>query len=147
MMDTARSVVYLDESDYDAILTLWQDAGLSIRPTGRDSRASFRAQLATGTQQVLGVRAGERLVGVVIVTHDGRKGWLNRLAVHPDYRRQGIALDLIDAAERALREQGLHVFAALVETPNPPSESLLGEAGYTSHPDIRYYSKRDSADA
>lgn len=147
MMDATRSVVRLDEDDYDAILALWQASGLSIRPNGRDSRAAFRAQLATGVQQVFGARAGDALVGVVIATHDGRKGWLNRLAVHPDFRRQGIALDLIDAAERALQAEGLHVVAALVEGSNLPSESLLAEAGYTAHPEIRYYSKRDSADA
>jgi len=147
MMDATRSVARLDEGDYDAILTLWQASGLSIRPNGRDSRVAFRAQLATGMQQVFGVRVGNELVGVVVATHDGRKGWINRLAVHPDFRRQGIALDLIDAAERALRAEGLHVFAALVEGPNLPSQELLTEAGYTTHPDIHYYSKRDSADA
>ncbi|NLE50498.1 MAG: GNAT family N-acetyltransferase [Chloroflexi bacterium] len=146
-MDAARRVVKLGEDDYDAILALWQAAGLSIRPVGRDSRAAFRAQLATGVQQVLGVRVGEQLAGVVIVTHDARKGWINRLAVHPDFRRQGIALDLIQAAEDALRAEGLHVFAALIEGPNKPSQALFAEAGYLEHPDIRYLSKRDSADA
>jgi len=146
-MDATRRVVTLGEEDYDAILAVWQAAGLSIRPTGRDSREAFGAQLASGVQQVFGVRVDERLAGVVVATHDGRKGWINRLAVHPDFQRQGIALDLIEAAEQWMRDQGLHVFAALVEWPNEASEGVLAKAGYTTHPDIRYFSKRDSADA
>ena len=33
--------------------------------------------------------AGGELVGVVLGTHDGRKGWINRLAVAPAYQRRG----------------------------------------------------------
>lgn len=145
-MNAALSVVELGQDDYDTVLALWREAGLPIKPAGRDSRAQFTAQLASGHQQVIGARIEERLVGVIVATHDGRKGWLNRLAVHPDFRRQGIALALVDEAERALRARGLGIFAALVEEPNDASLALFTTAGYSAHPEIRYLSKRDEAD-
>ena len=51
----------------------------------------------------IGAFADGKLVGIVVATHDGRKGWINRLAVHPDYRRRGIAKKLIEEAEEYLR--------------------------------------------
>ena len=101
---------------------------------------------AGGTQTVIGLRDGGELIGVVVATHDGRKGWINRLAVHPNHRRRGAARRLIEEAEKVLRLQGMDVIAALIEGWNASSLACFEAAGYVSHPDIRYVSKRDRAD-
>lgn len=145
-MSATWQVVRLGAADYDAVRDLWEAAGLSIRPTGRDSREAFAQQCDGGTQTVIGLRAGGELIGVVVATHDGRMGWLNRLAVHPDYRRQGAGRRLIEEAERVLRSQGMSVIAALIEGWNTSSLACFEAAGYVAHPDIRYVSKRDRAD-
>ncbi len=81
--------VRLTVNDYDAIMDLWKAAGLTtIKPTGRDSRESFEQQMSRGIQAVIGIYEGEQLIGLVMATHDTRKGWVNRLAVHPDFRGQ-----------------------------------------------------------
>jgi ribosomal protein S18 acetylase RimI-like enzyme len=134
--------------DLDRLLDLWQRAGLhSLKPQGRDSRAALTRQLAGGVQTILGMERDDRLVGAGIATHDGRKGWINRLAVDPDYRRRGYAAELIAAAERALHEQGLGVIAALVESDNPASLALFRKLGYVdAGPAIHYLSKRERSD-
>lgn len=139
-------LITLTAADYDSVRALWEAAGLSIRPNGRDSAEQFARQLARGTQTVLGVRAGDRLIGVAVVTHDGRKGWINRLAVHPDFRRRGVAQSLISEAERVLRAQGVRIFGVLIEDWNTASLALFEKAGYTRHPDIYYLTKRDAPD-
>jgi GNAT superfamily N-acetyltransferase len=132
--------------DHAAILSLWQRAGLdSIRPEGRDSREAFAEQLARG-QVVLGLEDEGELVACIVVTDDTRKGWINRLAVDPDYRRRGLAARLIEAAEQELRGKGIHIFAALIEDYNTASLNLFQREGYRTH-DIYYVSKRDSDDA
>jgi N-acetylglutamate synthase len=136
----------LTADDYDAVRNLWEAAGLPVRPAGRDSREQFAAQLAGGTQIVIGVWDGERLIGVSVVTHDGRKGWINRLAVHPDSRRHGLGLYLIAESERVLREQGMHIIAVLIEEWNQASLALFARAGYSEHADIHYLSKREGQD-
>ncbi len=145
-MNTAWKAVTLSVDDYDAVRALWEAAGLHIRPVGRDSREQFAAQMARGCQTVLGVRDGGRLVGVVVATHDGRKGWINRLTVHPDYRRRGLARHLIAQAEAALRAQGMQIIAALVEDWNEASLALFQATGYVLHRDIFYLTKRESDD-
>jgi len=132
--------------DYDDLLSLWQRAGLhSLKPQGRDSRAALAHQLASGVQAVLGLKVDGCLVGAVVTTHDGRKGWINRLVVDPDYRRRGYAARMLSAAEDVLREQGMQVIAALVESDNPASLALFCQAGYAEiDPHIHYLTKRES---
>jgi ribosomal protein S18 acetylase RimI-like enzyme len=105
-------------------------------------------QLASGVQTILGLEADGQLAGAVVATHDSRKGWINRLVVDPDCRRQGYGSRLVAAVEEVLREQGMRVIAALVESDNPASWALFRKAGYVEvDPGIHYLSKRDSADA
>ena len=134
--------------DYDALLALWQRAGLhSLKPRGRDSRETLAQQLASGVQTILGLEVDGKLVGAVITTHDSRKGWINRLAVDPAYRRHDYGSQLVAAAEEMLCAQGMRVIAALVERDNLPSLALFRKAGYVEgDPGIHYLTKRDNRD-
>ncbi len=134
--------------DYDRFMDVWRSAGLrSLRPRGRDSRAAIAQQLATGTHTLLGLEFKGELVAVVLATHDGRKGWINRLCVRPKYRRRGYGARLVAEAERVLRAQGMTVIAALIEPGNDVSLTLFSKLGYVESPGLHYVSKRDSEDA
>lgn len=139
-------LVRLGLEDYDAIVEVWRAAGLPIKPGGRDSYEQFASQLDRGCQTVLGAKSGFDLVGVVVVTHDGRKGWINRLAVLPAFQRQGVAAALTTEAENVLHNQGLQIVAALVEGWNEASLAFFEALGYSHHSDIHYLTKRESAD-
>jgi len=140
-------VVYLDASHHAEIVDLWQRAGLHIRPAGRDSLAAFTSQMATGVQTPIGLWDSERLVAVALATHDSRKGWINRLAVDPDYRRQGLATRLIRLCEAHFRALGIDVWAALIEDWNAASLALFRDAGYALADEITYVSRRSDAGA
>lgn len=145
---TTIGVCDLGVADYGEILELWQRAGLPVRAEGRDAPAAFARQMATGVQRVIGIRAEGRLVAVAVLTHDGRKGWINRLAVDPAYRRQGLARRLIAEAERWFTQDlGLEVWAALIERHNTASLALFESLGYSYLRDILYVSKRTRAGA
>ena len=139
-------VVHLDASHHAEIIDLWQRAGLHIRPDGRDSLPSFTQQMAAGVQTPIGLRDGERLVAVVLATHDSRKGWINRLAVDPDYRRQGLATRLIRLCEEHFHSLGIGMWAALIEDWNAASLALFQQAGFDLAADITYASRRSRAD-
>ena len=137
----------LQAADYDDILALWQCAGLSVRAKGRDAPAVFARQMASGLQRVIGLRADDKLVAVAVLTHDGRKGWINRLVVEPACRRQGLARRLVAEAERWFTQDvGLEVWAALIERHNRASLRLFEELGY-GQPEVVYVSKRTRHDA
>ena len=138
-------IIELSSPDYDRIIELWERSGLAFRPQGRDSLQAFKAQLESGVQYVLGAVIDDRLVGVVLVTHDSRKGWINRLAVDPDFRRQGIGTDLIVAAEDRLQQAGIDIIAALVLEPNLVSQAVMENAGYVVDKKVLYFSKRKNS--
>jgi len=131
-------------SDYKEIVRLWSRAKLPSKPKGRDSREVIAVQMKTNPDFFLGAFEDNRLVGTVIISCDVRKGWINRLAVDPDYRNRGIAKALITESERVLRKHGIRIFCVLIEDYNTVSKNLFKECGYIEHHDIMYFSKRDS---
>jgi ribosomal protein S18 acetylase RimI-like enzyme len=134
-------------ADYDDLVGLWQAAGLEHRPEGRDSRASIAKDLERPSSLYLLAWDGEEAVGSVLCTDDGRKGWINRLAVRPSHQRQGIATMLVQAAEEHFRELGINVFAIIVYRDNASSLALFHSLGYEDWEETIYLSKRMDPDA
>lgn len=146
VIDSKVTIRALNLDDYETLITVWQASGLGIRTTGRESRENFATQMATGLQTVLGAEIDGQLAGAVVVTHDGRKGWINRLGVAPEYQRQGVARQLIRAAEDLLHAKGLTIIAVLVEHKNDASRALFESEGFKID-DVYYLTKRDRPDA
>lgn len=132
--------------DIDAILALWRRAGLSHRPKGRDTRDNLERRIESGHDCFFGIFDEGVLIAVILVTHDGRKGWINRLAVAPEYRRRGLARLLIARAEEHLRSEKIEIIAALIEGYNQASLDLCRKCGYNIFEDIYYLTKRNNPD-
>ena len=144
---TSVTIRKLTIRDYDGMLGVWERAGLPFRPKGRDSRENIEKQMKEFPDLFLGAFHEDRLVGVVIISYENRmKGWINRLAVDPEFQRQSIAQRLVKRAEEALKKRGVVVFCALIETPNDESVGLFRKMGYSLHRDILYVTKRESQD-
>jgi ribosomal protein S18 acetylase RimI-like enzyme len=136
----------LNIEDYDDIVEVWNRAGLPTKPKGRDSRESISEQMKNFPDLFIGIEYREKLVGVVLGSYDGRKGWINRLAVLPEYRRLGLAARLIEEVERRLKARGAKITCALVEGDNEASARLFEKVGYKRYKDIIYFTKRESDD-
>lgn len=133
-------------SDYDELLQLWKEAGLPYKPRGRDARDAIKKQLETFPDLFIGAFDDGRLIASVIGSDDGRKGWINRLAVHPEYRGKGIAHTLLNEIEKRLRKRGRKIICVLVEDWNEKSITFFIKSGYVLHKDIFYLSKRKNLD-
>jgi len=123
------------------VRSLWTEAGLSIRPDGRDAPEAMTRELEETGSFLLGAFDSEELIGVILGTDDGRKGWLNRLAVKPSHRRRGVARALVRRCEKIFKERGRGMVAGLIEEGNFASFALYDALGYGTRRDIVYLRK------
>lgn len=133
--------------DIPKIISLWKKTDSAMRPHGRDHPDNLARQLREENMWMLLAEEENNLLGVVLVTHDSRKGWINRLAVTPSARRKGIATKLLQVAEESLSAAGIDVYAALIKQENGPSRALFEKCGYSYKEYVTYYSRKKSPEA
>ena len=134
------------QSDYDAVLKLWDETGLHYRPKGRDTHAQIEKEIKKKNTIFLLAEVDGEIVGTILGTHDGRKGWLNRVAVAKKFRRQAIARKLVTEVEHRLDKLGLDVIACLIERDNEISMKFFNRLGYEKS-DVLYFSKRKTPES
>ena len=79
------------------MLEFWSVA--TAEPSSTDDAAGVGGLLARSPGALILAVDGDAIVGSVVGGFDGWRGTLYRLAVAPEYRRQGIATTLVTAAE------------------------------------------------
>ena len=131
--------------DYDEVVAVWRRAGLDCRPSGRESRKSIKRQLAEYGNLMIVAEDNDQIIGVAIGSHDHRKGWINRLAVLPEWRRRGVAKALIGRLEDEFKKLDIKIFCALILEGNEESISLFENSGYEQIK-VKYLSKRSNPD-
>ena len=127
-------------SDVPALVNFWELAGENdARP--QDSVEVVRNLISRDPDAILLVKIDGLVVGSVIAGWDGWRAHLYRLAVHPDYRRRGIARSLLDVAEGRLRELGAGRFDAMVLEGNDLGAAAWAGRGYSSQGQWRRWVK------
>jgi ribosomal protein S18 acetylase RimI-like enzyme len=122
---TIRSAV---AGDIASILSLWLAADGEV--TVSDTHEGLARLLATDPDALLLADLGGAPIGSLIAGWDGWRGSFYRLAVHPDQRRQGIAMALLRAGERRLQQRGALRLTAIVVDESPAAMEFWKAAGY-----------------
>jgi len=74
--------------------------------------------------------AGERVAGTVLAGFDGVRGWVYHLAVLTEFRRRGLAGQLMDHAEAQLRSRGCPKLNLQVRTSNAGVVAFYESRGF-----------------
>jgi ribosomal protein S18 acetylase RimI-like enzyme len=127
MLDAMR-IRDLSSADVSAAVALWHDAGLT-RPWNPPALDLHRA-LDGPASTVLGAFADGRLVGTVMVGHDGHRGWIYYLAVNETHRGAGLGRQLMAAAETWLREHEVVKVQLMVRAENTAVLAFYDHLGY-----------------
>ena len=118
--------------DHAAVLSLWHGCGL--HPSRSDSVEGMARKLARDPQLFLLAVQDDEVVGSVLGSFDGRRGWINRLAVRSDLRGKGLADRLMAEVERRLVALGCEKVNLLIEPENGAVQAYYERLGYSVDP-------------
>jgi putative acetyltransferase len=125
---------------YDRVLALWQQCeGVGLSEA--DSRASIQVYLDRNPgMSFIATDRGE-VVGAVLCGHDGRRGYIHHLAVHPQARRRSVGRRLVDECLGALQRAGIQKCHIFVFNQNQDGIAFWKSVGWTLRGDISLISK------
>ena len=128
-------------SDYEKIIDLWKSTdGMGLRSLD-DSQEGIAAFLTRNPTTNFVATTNEELIGTILCGHDGRRGYIYHTVVKENYRNQGIATKLIEAAVCALQEEGITRVCLNVMETNEYGKSFLQKRGWEKKDFLGFYSK------
>jgi ribosomal protein S18 acetylase RimI-like enzyme len=116
-------------SDETAVIELWQQCHLVT--STNNPQLDIERKCQVNPEFFLVAAVAEHIVGTCMAGYEGHRGWINYLAVAPDYQRQGIARQLMQAAEDKLQSLGCPKINLQVRETNMQVIAFYEALGYT----------------
>ena len=126
---------------YEGVLALWQQTeGVGLHDDC-DSREGIHAYLERNPRMSFVATADGNVVGAVLGGHDGRRGYIHHLAVHPDCRRQGIGRKLVQSCVGVFGEAGIRKSHIFIFNDNSEGIAFWKSVGWTPRTDVSIISR------
>ncbi len=131
--------------DYDQVISLWQQTeSMSLRDA--DSRASIATYLeANAGLSFVALLDNHDIVGAALVGTDGRRGYLQHLAVAKRYRGGGIGKKLMAQSLMALSNRGIDKTHLFVAIENTNAQSFYKNLGWVERDEVSMFSFNNSS--
>ncbi|NCB93811.1 MAG: GNAT family N-acetyltransferase [Clostridia bacterium] len=128
-------------ADYESIYDLWiHMPGMGLNTTD-DSRDGIGKYLERNPHTCFVAEEDQKIVGVIISGHDGRRGFIYHTAVLPEFQKCGTGRKLVEHAMRALEEQGIHKVALVAFSRNEAGNAFWEKMGFSCRDDLTYRNK------
>jgi len=129
------------ELDLEAVLALWSETeGVGLNES--DTPEQLRAYLKRNPGLSLVVRDGGQIVGAVLCGHDGRRGYLNHLAVRPEYRRRGLGCQMVETCIASLKTLGILKCNIFLFAGNELGEQFWKRHGWSQRSDLLVFQRK-----
>ena len=124
--------------DYDAVYALWASLpGIGLHPA-EDSREGMAYYLRRNPETCFVAEEGGALLGAVLCGNDGRRGYINHLAVAPERQGRGVGRALVNACLAAMRREGITKCAFAVFRSNHPGNAFWDAMGSIRREEVLY---------
>ncbi len=116
--------------DYVQVIALWTTVGLTVGAS--DSRAALEHKFERDADLFLVAegKGNDALIGTVLGAYDGRRAWINHLAIAPGAQGCGLGRLLMDELEQRLRAKGCVKVNLLIKPTNAQVQGFDGNLGY-----------------
>lgn len=123
-------------SDIGEVLALWQGMpGIGLNES--DTPANLTRFLERNAGLSLVARAPcQSIVGALLCSHDGRRGYLHHLAVALNHRRQGLAREMVERCLVALRGEAIFKCNIFVYANNEDGQRFWKASGWSVRSDL-----------
>ena len=130
-------------ADHPAALDLWRSTpGVVVRDA--DAFQPVTAYLARNPGTSFVAVDDGAIVGAILCGTDGRRGYLQHLAVHPRVRGRGIGRSLAERSIDALAAAGIDKCHLMVVAGNDAASTFWRHLGWQSRTDIQLMSHTHS---
>ncbi|EIY4754886.1 GNAT family N-acetyltransferase [Vibrio cholerae] len=134
----------MDISDYNEVIALWATTeNLSLRDA--DSQPNIEAYLKRNQGLSFVAVSDSLVIGAVLVGTDGRRGYVQHVAVSSDFRGQGIGKSLIQKATDALSRIGISKTHLFVLIENVAAQDFYTKLDWYPRDEIRMFSYNSSS--
>ena len=138
MKDKLLIRAYHKEDQHD-VIDLWIQCNLVV--SSNNPKKDIERKLDVNPELFLVGFFNESLAATCMAGYEGHRGWINYLAVAPQYRRQGVATRMMDAAEKSLTSAGCPKINLQVRTSNKAVIQFYESIGF-SNDDVVSLGKR-----
>lgn len=126
------------EADYDQVYQLWLScAGMGLNDLD-DSKEGIARFLQRNPQTCLVAVENQTIIGAILAGSDGRRAYIYHTAVHPNYRRRGIARQLVETVLTVLDDLKIHKVALVVFKRNAEGNKFWEKLGFSVREDLIY---------
>lgn len=131
----------MDIDDYQEIYSLWEKSP-TIGLSKADSHHSIKLFLERNPGMSFTAWQEGKLVATVLCGHDGRRGYIHHLMVHPDFRRQGLGHSLVSRCMFALTRIGIQKCHLFVFEDNEGGIKFWESLGWTKRVELTMMSQQ-----
>ena len=126
--------------DYEQAYALWLESGNGLNDKD-DSVEGIAKYLKRNPTTSFVATCDEKVVGVLLCGHDGRRGIIQHACVSPDYRRLGIGQKLVSLGLDALNAEGITKVLLVAFKKNEGGNAFWESQGFTLREDLNYRNK------